>query len=101
MNVNPLNTIPGQNTATRGSESGQIRYRGEAGPADGLRPGPGRDPAGCSSVSLPPMLSFSFPLSLFPLFSPFAPSIFLFLCHLLSLRKLLGTYLPTYNVNGP
>lgn len=27
MNVNPLNTIPGQNTATRGSESGQIRYR--------------------------------------------------------------------------
>lgn len=28
MNVNPLNTIPGQNTATRGSESGQIRYRG-------------------------------------------------------------------------
>ncbi|KAL0106126.1 hypothetical protein PUN28_016098 [Cardiocondyla obscurior] len=25
MNVNPLNTIPGQNTATRGSESGQIR----------------------------------------------------------------------------
>lgn len=32
MNVNPLNTIPGQNTATRGSESGQIRYRA-AGPA--------------------------------------------------------------------
>jgi len=27
MNVNPLNTIPGQNTATRGSESSQIRYR--------------------------------------------------------------------------
>lgn len=37
MNVNPLNTIPGQNTATRGSESGQIRYRGRAGPT---RPGP-------------------------------------------------------------
>lgn len=35
MNVNPLNTIPGQNTATRGSESGQIRYRGRAGPAAG------------------------------------------------------------------
>lgn len=32
MNVNPLNTIPGQNTATRGSESGQIRYRGGTGP---------------------------------------------------------------------
>jgi hypothetical protein len=32
MNVNPLNTIPSQNTATRGSESGQIRYRGRAGP---------------------------------------------------------------------
>lgn len=31
MNVNPLNTIPDQNTATRGSESGQIRYRA-AGP---------------------------------------------------------------------
>lgn len=30
MNVNPLNTIPGQNTATRGSESGQIRYRWSA-----------------------------------------------------------------------
>lgn len=26
MNVNPLNTIPGQNTATRGTQSGQIRY---------------------------------------------------------------------------
>lgn len=33
MNVNPLNTIPDQNTATRGSKSGQIRYRGRAGPA--------------------------------------------------------------------
>lgn len=42
MNVNPLNTIPGQNTATRGSESGQIRYRGRAGPARARC-----DPAGC------------------------------------------------------
>lgn len=33
MNVNPLNTIPGQNTATRGSESGQIRYRAACGAA--------------------------------------------------------------------
>lgn len=47
MNVNPLNTIPGQNTATRGSESGQIRYRGRAGPARARC-----DPAGCSSLIL-------------------------------------------------
>lgn len=47
MNVNPLNTIPGQNTATRGSESGQIRYRGKAGPARARC-----DPAGCSSLIL-------------------------------------------------
>lgn len=47
MNVNPLNTIPGQNTATRGSESGQIRYRGGAGPARAHC-----DPAGCSSLIL-------------------------------------------------
>lgn len=44
MNVNPLNTIPGQNTATRGSESGQIRYCGGTGPARAHC-----DPAGCSS----------------------------------------------------
>lgn len=47
MNVNPLNTIPGQNTATRGSESGQIRYRGRAGPARARC-----DPVGCSSQIL-------------------------------------------------
>lgn len=47
MNVNPLNTIPGQNTATRGSESGQIRYRGRACPARARC-----DPAGCSSLIL-------------------------------------------------
>lgn len=47
MNVNPLNTIPGQNTATRGSESGQIRYCGGTGPARAHC-----DPAGCSSLIL-------------------------------------------------
>lgn len=45
MNVNPLNTIPGQNTATRGFKSGQIRYRGRAGPAR-------CNPVGCSSLIL-------------------------------------------------
>lgn len=53
MNVNPLNTIPGQNTATRGSESGQIRYHGRADPARARC-----DPAGCSSQ----ILSFYVPL---------------------------------------
>lgn len=54
MNVNPLNTIPGQNTATRGSKSGQIRYRGRAGPARARY-----DPAGCSSLILS-LFSFLF-----------------------------------------
>lgn len=47
MNVNPLNTIPGQNTATRGSESGQIRYRMLA--CERL---PHHDPVGCRSLIL-------------------------------------------------
>lgn len=47
MNVNPLNTIPGQNTATRGSESGQIRYRVVA--CERLAR---HDPVGCRSLIL-------------------------------------------------
>lgn len=47
MNVNPLNTIPGQNTATRGSESGQIRYRVVA--SERLTR---HDPVGCRSLIL-------------------------------------------------
>lgn len=46
MNVNPLNTIPGQNTATRGSESGQIRYR------VACERMPCHDPVGCSCLIL-------------------------------------------------